>query len=430
MLTPQENELLCRVEGNAPMGQYLRRFWTPFAQSEDLPGPDCDPIRMRLFGEDLVAIRDTNGRAGLMTKYCAHRRADLFFGRNEEGGLRCTYHGWKYDVTGQCVDAPTEPKDSNFAAKIQIRAYPVEERAGVLWTYMGPPERRPELPDFEFMHAPEGHIFSSWSSQDCNYAQAVEGGIDTVHSIYLHSMLDSHRRLDQWKAEGAQTRNAQQRYRTRDNPPRLFAEDTDYGVLIGGKYVGAEGEDYWRYNLFLLPYYTMPPGGPDTKAVHAFVPIDDCTTARWSISWNLTHPFTSRELASLRKGSGIHAALIPGTHKPLMNSSNDYLIDREEQRRYSFTGIGGIGEQDFSVQEGMGPICDRTEEHLGVTDVGIIQMRRRLMKEARDLQEGIEPFAAGHGDVYRFHAGESLLPSGIEDWVNAEKTQEAITPRW
>jgi phthalate 4,5-dioxygenase len=431
LLSPEENEKLTRVEGNAPMGQLLRRYWQPFALSRDLDGPDSNPFRVRLLGENLVAFRDSNGKVGLIDKHCPHRKADLFYGRNEESGLRCVYHGWKFDVDGNCTDSPTEPKASNFKEKIHIKTYPVEEKAGILWAYMGPADLQPELPDFEWMHVPETHRYVSWSTQDCNYAQAIEGGIDTVHSVYLHSIMDSHRKLDEWKNNEAWGgRGMQTRYRTKDNPPMLFAQNTDFGVIVGGRYAGDQGEDYWRYNLFLLPYYSMPPGDPGRKLCHAFIPLDDVTTARWSVSWTLDKPFTSREIANMRLGSGVHCELIPGTHRPLRNGTNDYLIDREEQRTLTFTGIKGTGEQDFAVQEGMGPICDRSDEHLGVSDIGIIQMRRRLLADAENLEKGVEPYAATHGDVYRVHAGETMLPSGIEDWVDAQNTQQALAARW
>lgn len=429
MLTQEENERLVRTAPGTPTGDLVRRYWLPFLQVEDLPEPDCDPVRVRLLGEDLVAFRDTAGRFGLVVKGCPHRLADLWFGRNEEGGLRCTYHGWKFDVTGKCLEAPTGPKESDFASKIRITAYPVVERAGVLWTYMGPAHLQPELPDFEWTRVPESHRFVSWSTQDCNFVQAIEGGIDTVHSVYLHSNLDSHRKLQEYKASGERAGGrVQARFRTKDNPPRLYAQDTDYGVLVGGKYAGDEGEDYWRYNLFLMPFYTMPPGTKDRKLCHAFVPIDDYTTARWSFTYSLTKPYTSAEKADMRSGQGVHAALLPGPeHRPVRNKGNNYLIDREEQRRYTFTGIKGTGEQDFSVQEGMGPIVDRTREHLDVTDIGIIQMRRRLMREGTALQEGVEPFSASHGEVYRVHAGDVLLPHDA-DWAGDERVRAALAP--
>src|SRR5207237_4467021 len=191
----------------------------------------------------------------------------------------------------------------------------------------------------------------------------------------------------------------QGRFRNRDNPPQLHAVDTDFGVLVGGQYAVGEAEDYWRFNLFLMPFYTMPPGGASSKLCHAFVPVDDVTTARWSFSCNLDQPIGNRDLMAMRGGSGVHVALVPGTHVPQRTRANNYLIDRDEQRTLSFTGIAGIGEQDFAVQEGMGTIVDRRRERLGVSDGGIMQMRRRLLKAADDLQDGVEPYEARHGSV-------------------------------
>ena len=434
MVSVQENEKLTRIEGDAPMGQLVRRFWVPFLQSDDLPGPDCVPVRVRLLGEDLLAFRDTSGKAGLIEPFCGHRRADLFYGRNEEGGLRCIYHGWKFDVQGHCMEAPTEPKDSQLYRTVRLTSYPVEEQGGVLWTYMGPKELKPELPDFEFLHAPAGHVHVSWSTQACNFVQAIEGGIDSVHSVYLHSTLESHRKLDEYRKNAAVQEGsgsiAQGRYRNKENPPLIQAHDTDFGVTVGGKYVGDENGDYWRFNLFLMPFYSMPPGGAHSKLLHAFVPIDDTTTARWSISYTLDKPHANRDVMAMRQGSGVHVALVPGTHTPQRVRANDYLIDREEQRTLSFTGIGGIGEQDFAVQEGMGVIVDRTRERLGVTDGGIIRMRQRLLKESDDLQEGVEPYAASHGAVYRVHAGDAILPAQTASWADEPNAQQAIATRW
>ena len=434
MLTKEENEKLCRIEGEAPMGQLVRRYWMPFLLSSDLPEPDCEQVRVRLLGEDLLAFRDTSGTVGLIDELCGHRCADLFYGRNEEGGLRCIYHGWKFDVNGWCLDAPTEPRDSNFRLTVRLKSYPVAEQAGVLWTYMGPPDLKPELPDFEFMHVPEGHLYASWSTQACNFAQAIEGGIDTAHSIFLHSTLESHRKLDEWKKTSTVSNGsgsiAQGRYRNRDNPPLLHAVDTEFGVLVGGQYVSQEAEDYWRFNLFYMPFYSSPPGGTGTKLVHAFVPVDDVTTARWSFTYNLERPHAYRDVMAMRLGSGVHVALVPGTHTPQRTRANNYLIDRQEQRTLSFTGIAGIGEQDFAVQEGMGTIVDRRRERLGVSDGGIMQMRRRLLKAADDLEEGSEPHEASHGGVYRVHAGDTMLPADVKNWAEEPKAKAALAPKW
>ena len=432
MLTREENERLTRVGRGTPMGELVRRFWLPFLLESDLHEPDGPPVRVTLLGERLVAFRDTDGRIGLIDRACAHRCADLFFGRNEEGGLRCTYHGWKYDVDGKCLDMPTEDAENTFKNNIKLTSYPVREGAGVLWTYMGPKDQIPQLPELEWARVPPGHRFVSWNYQQNNFVQAIDGGIDTIHSIFLHSTLDSHRQLKAWQEQGKRDGNPRLVHRVRTNPPKLVAKDTDYGVLIGGKYRGSEGQDYWRYNNFLMPFYTMPPGGgsgASRKIAHAFVPIDDENSIRWVFTWDFERPLSAREIAEMRAGSSVHVEFIPGTHYPARNLSNDYLIDRELQKTMTFTGIKGIGEQDFSVQEGMGKIVNRTREHLGSSDIGIVAMRRRLLKAAADLQEGVAPYAALHGEVYRIRSGEAMLPADAQ-WDEDDRAKEAMTAQW
>ena len=438
MLSVNDNERLTRVGPGTEMGNLLRRYWIPFLLSDDIPGANSDPVRVKLLGESLVAFRNTAGQVGLVDRLCAHRNADLFFGRNEDNGLRCTYHGWKYDIEGRCMDMPSEASDSNFKDKIRLKAYPVKERGGVLWTYMGPREHVQPLPEFEWARVPDTHRYVSWNYQENNYAQAIEGGIDTVHSVYLHSAMDSHRRLADWQAAGKSSGDVQKMYRTRENPPKLQTLETDFGIIIGGKYPGDEVQDYWRFNLFWMPFYTAPPGGGAQKMIHAFVPLDDEVTARWCFTWSTTgNPLSSRHVADLRKGQGVHAQTLPGLpsypysvhavpgHWPVRNVRNDYLIDREEQRHFTFTGIKGTGEQDFSVQEGMGKISDRTREHLGVTDIGIIAMRRMLLRNAAALDDGVEPPTAANADAYRVRPGETMIPSDA-DWASHDNLKKAI----
>ena len=429
MLSLEDNDRLTRTNRGTPMGDLVRRFWVPALLSSDLPDPDSEPLRVTLLGERLVAFRDTSGRVGLLARNCAHRCADLFFGRNEENGLRCTYHGWKYDVTGQCVDMPTEDERSTFRDKVRILAYPCREQAGVVWAYLGPEELQPALPEFEWARVPDSQRFTSWNYQESNFAQAIEGGIDSAHSNFLHASLDAYRMTDAWREQGKRTKNLRDIYHAKDTHPQFFSQETDYGALIGSRRETGEGTHYWRFNLFMMPFYTLPPGGSSQKFVHAFVPVDDETCARWTFTYSLDHPLTASEIAAMSKGSGVHAEVVPGTHDPVRNKSNDYLIDRREQRNLTFTGIKGVGEQDFSVQEGMGVIVDRGMEHLGTTDIGIIAMRQRLLKDATNLREGVEPPAARDGGLYRFRAADVVLPTDAV-WYDDERVKEALTARW
>jgi phthalate 4,5-dioxygenase oxygenase subunit len=426
MLSREDNDVLCKTGRGTLMGDLIRSFWLPFLQSSELPAPDCDPVRLTLLNEKLVAFRDTQGRVGLVEQLCVHRNADLFFGRNEENGLRCPYHGWKFDVSGQCVDMPTEDVDSNFMGKVGLVAYPVIERNEVLWTYMGPQAFKPEMPDFEFLRVEKGHLFTSYNLQESNFAQAIEGGIDSAHSNYLHSTLDAYRRTPVWREMAEKSNALRDKYHARDQHPKFFAEDTDFGVLIGARRETGEDLYYWRYNLFLMPFYNMAPAGIEAKDAHAWVPIDDESCMRWSFTWRADRPLSSQEVLSMAHGSGIHSEMIAGTHVPVRNKSNDYLIDREEQRNVTYTGINGTGEQDFAVQEGMGTISDRTHEHLGITDIGIIRMRQMLLREARNLREGTFPISAQRGKAYYVRAGDILLPRDAR-WNDNPRTAKALS---
>ena len=444
MLSITENGKLTQTGPGTPMGDYIRRFWLPFRLSTDVPEADGEQVRVRLMGEDLIAFRNTDGEVGLVQRNCPHRWADLFFSRNEERGLRCTYHGWKFDIHGSCVDMPTETEESTYQDKIKITAYPVKEYGGLLWAYMGPKELEPELPDFEYLRMPETHRFASWNWQQTNYAQAIEGGIDSAHSNYLHSTLDAYHMTDAWRSQWERSQNLRDKYHARDQHPKFFADDTDYGVITGARRDTGEGQNYWRYNLFLLPFYTMAPSAPSQKFFHAFVPIDDNNNMRGTFVWNLRDPIPSSAIEEWCNGSGLHSATLPGyfrigstddavplfaDHFPLRNKENDYLVSRTYQKSLTFTGISGTGEQDLSVQEGMGPITPRNKEHLGTTDIGIIKSRRRLLKEATALQDGEEPYSAANGSVYYVRSGDVLL-SPEENWTKDAKITALQTATW
>ena len=404
MLTREENELLTRTGPNTPMGQLLRRFWVPVLLAEELPEPDCPPVRLRIMGEDLVAFKDTMGRIGVLDAYCPHRRAHLFWGRNEECGLRCVYHGWKFDVEGNCVDMPNEPPESRFKEKVKQTAYPAREWGGVIWAYMGPRELMPpEPPQLEWARVPASHRLVSKRLQESNWAQAVEGGIDSSHVSFLH------RTLAPAPADGrAPTRLD---LMVRDTAPRFTVKQTEYGLLIGARRDAGDDSYYWRITQFLLPWYTMIPGAlePDQPlSGHAWVPIDDEHVWTFTVTWHPDRPLTAVELAQLRSGYGIHCE-VDANYIPIRNARNNYLIDRQAQKTVSYTGIKGISEQDMAVQESMGPIVDRTREHLGTADTAIIAYRRLLLRLARNLQRGEEPAAACRPEAYRVRSASVIL---------------------
>jgi phthalate 4,5-dioxygenase len=377
MLSAADNEVLTRTNAGTPMGDLFRRFWLPALVPTELPGPDCAPIRFRILGEDLVAFRDSEGRVGFLKEACPHRGASLFFGRNEESGLRCVYHGWKFDVGGDCVDMPSEPAESNFKSKVRAGAYPAAEFGGVVWIYMGPPEKQPELPKYNWCVQPESPTLQVYKwQQESNYVQGLEGNIDTAHITFLHRTLNT---------MGAQ------RMPLNTVAPRLQVKDTDFGFVYGGRRDRDEGDYYWRVTPFVLPTFTSIPNPFWGGGGIFLVPVDDEHTWWWTI----TEPqpfYTDNKIP--------YVELIPGTWRQTRNKDNDYMIDREMQKTYNFTGMPTNRVQDAAVTESMGPIYDRSKEHLGTSDGAIIYMRRLLIRTAKQLQEGIEPPLLSNADLF------------------------------
>jgi phenylpropionate dioxygenase-like ring-hydroxylating dioxygenase large terminal subunit len=394
------------------MGNLLRRFWQPFALSSELPAADSDPLRVRLLGEDLVAFRDSNGEVGLLAANCPHRGASLFFGRNEEAGIRCVYHGWKFDTSGQCIDMPNEPAESDFKQKVKAVAYPTQERGGVLWAYLGPPDDMPRLPELEWTHVPASHRYVSKRIQASNFLQNVEGEVDSSHVSFLHS-----------KGGGAAAsagiedlRSTLPDYMARDRAPRFFVLPTDYGMLIGARRDAEVDSYYWRITQYLMPTYTMipvPVGFP--VSFTAATPIDDERMIGFTVTWHPDRPLTPGEVGQIESWTGVHTEVDPRTFRPLRNKDNDYLVDRALQRSgRSFTGIRGIREEDLAVQESMGSVFDRTIEHLGSSDLAVIAMRRRLLEAVHALAEhGEAPYEVHHADSYRVRSAALVLPREV-----------------
>lgn len=403
MLTREENQLMCRTDKGTPMGEFCRRFWTPVLLSEELPEPDCPPVQTKIYGEELVAFRTTSGKVGLLKEFCPHRRASLFYGRNEEEGLRCAYHGWKFDTEGHCVDMMSEPEDSNFANKVETTAYPTQEGGGFVWAYMGPLELKPPMPDLEYLKVPENQRSTRKVQYESNFVQVIEGEIDTVHASILHSRLDA---LD--KSSTATTAGG--RYSYRDRAARFHVEDTDGGILIGAKRNAEEDSSYWRISRWLFPWITMIPREPKGPARSGLiVPIDDENCWFFLVRWDPYKPLEGEYTEAPRDG------MIPGTWLGQANKSNHYMIDRQVQKTETFSGIPDrMGRaQDAAMTDSMGAIVDRTEEHLGTTDAAIIRMRRRLIQGANDLREGIEPYAASHPEVFKVRSGGAVLPRDV-----------------
>ena len=402
MLTREHNELATRTGPGTPMGDLFRRYWIPFLLSEDLAEPECPPVRVKLLSERLIAFRDTHGRLALMDEFCAHRGVSLWFGRNEEGGLRCPYHGWKYDYTGQCIEVPSEATESGFCRKIKLKSYPCVERGGIIWGYMGPPEEIPPAPEFEWTHLPANHCYFSKRWQGCNFLQAMEGGIDSSHVSFLHG-AELHSDPLHKETKGAEYQ--------RDRTPKFEVVESPGGLYIGARRNAEHGHYYWRVTQWIMPWYTMvPPYGDNALNAHAWVPIDDENCFTWTFTYHPTRPLSEMELDTMRKGGGIHVELIPGTSRPVINKDNDYMIDRAAQKAgLTYSGVKGIAMQDASVQESMGPIQDRTKENLVSTDNAIIMARHRLRKAALALQKGVAPPGLAP-ECHRVRSAAFVLP--------------------
>jgi phthalate 4,5-dioxygenase len=386
MLKAEVNELLTQIGPGTPAGALFRQYWVPALLAEELPDDDCPPVRVKILSERLIAFRDSEGRYGLMDEFCAHRGASLWFGRVEEGGLRCAYHGWKYDVTGQCVEVPSEPENSNFCTKVRLTAYPLVKVGDILWTYMGDPAKRPDLPEFEFCHVRAEQTYTSKRWQESNWLQALEGGIDSSHVSWLHS--------GGLKSDPLFKGAKGNEYNLNDLRPFFEVAEADGGLFVGARRNAEDGKYYWRITPWVMPSFTMvPPRGDHPVHGHFWVPIDDENVWVYTFDFHPTRPLTAEERQAMKDGHGVHSRNIPGTYRPEENKDVDYLMDREAQKRgETFSGIRGIAQQDASLQESMGPIVDREKERLVSSDTGIIKARQKLRKAIEALRdEGATP---------------------------------------
>jgi nitrite reductase/ring-hydroxylating ferredoxin subunit len=399
MFSREENELLTRVGPGTAMGNLMRRYWLPALLSEEIARPDCPPLRVRLLGEDLVAFRDSEGRVGLLDEHCSHRGTSLFYGRNEECGLRCIYHGWKYDVEGNVLETPAEPAGSDFKQKIHHPAYPCKEVAGIVFSYLGPREKMPLFPAYEWVSLPADRMHVVKSYLECNYLQGIEGDFDSSHTTFLHcNNLADLARLN------------------RDGAPKLDAEETAYGMRAISIRKLADEQSYVRVSPFIMPAFSIVPGPAtakfeenDSRAFRFWIPIDDTSTWFYILTMR-DSPFSQDEKTGARSWVDDH-------YRRIRNAGNDYLQDRELQKTRNYSGIKAVipAEQDGCATESMGPIYDRTKEHLGYSDKTIIALRKVFLQAARSVQEGREPphimRDASANDFSRLRAVKGVVPA-------------------
>ena len=429
MLTHEENELLCRVEGNAPMGQLMRRHWQPACMIEEVPEADGTPVRVKMFGEDLVAFRDTDGRVGVIGEFCPHRRASLVYGRNEECGLRCLYHGWKMDVDGNVVEMASEPPESRMVEKVKHTAYPTREAGGMVWVYMGPPETMPEFEPPAFAPTPDTSVAIVKIVVPCNWAQILEGAIDSAHSSSLHSTDIPPGRGDQTTAAGGVWSRP-----TTDKSPRIQVQLTNYGfryAAIRRPIKDSATKDYVRITTFVAPNTVLIPPNNVYSLVNVNVPMDDVNTTFYFIGWSNWGPGIDKE--AFRKFCGARVGFdLDANYRRLRNRDNNYWQDRKAMKLGDYTGMVGIPNQDMAMWETMGPIADRTHERLGASDIAIVQFRRIMVDAVQRFAKG-EP-AIGTTDPHIPHAElrsfEGIVPK-TTNWrtLGASEKEIAMYPK-
>jgi phthalate 4,5-dioxygenase oxygenase subunit len=422
-------ENIVRTGPGTPMGELMRQYWIPAALSRELQ-PDGPPTRIMLLGEKLIAFRDSSGRVGVMDHRCPHRCASLFYGRNEENGLRCVYHGWKYDADGNCVDMANIPERQHFKDKVRTKAYLTAERNGVIWVFMGDRTRAPELPPFEACFRPADQVQIRFVQRRCNWLQAVEGDLDTSHVGLLHfgaakpsaSLDKSHQDLVVNRA------------------PEYKVTETPFGLTYGAHRPSptTPGGTYWRVAHFLFPFWIMPPVASleENIMVRAFIPMDDehCMF----VGFEATAYMHVNERPGL-PGAHIRDKLHPNTsdwygrYRLVQCEENDYEIDREQQREISFTGIDGIHTQDQCVTESMGGIIDRSFENLAPSDIAVARNRRMLLTTVQAFKDGKRPPAADKPELYAQVRGGYYTTTEPGDWLALHrgavtKTREASAP--
>ena len=413
MLSKEDNEILTRVGPGTLMGDLMRQYWTPALLCSEIPDPDGTPVRVRLLGEDLVAFRDSRGAVGLLEERCPHRSTSLALGVNEKGGLRCIYHGWKWGVDGTCLHAPTEPDGSTICSRVRARSYPVREAGGMVWAYLGNPAGAPQFPEFEFLKLPPAQCMPYKIMGDCNYAQLVEGTIDSAHAGILH-------RRAPWDdaIQGAVWETNFQ--------AKIEVDYTAYGFRYAGIRKSSDDTFHARVTAVVYPCITLIPteGGPSKsrRLVNAFVPRDDESTWVFQFMFDREQPV---DVAYRVEEGGLW---IDDQFRKLSNRDNWYKQDRHWMKSGgALSGIRGILVQDHAAGETQGKIFDRSKEFIGHSDVAVVAWRRQLIKAAKALRDGDTPPPGSQGgvphsliraEVLSLHANESWqarspLPKGL-----------------
>ena len=418
MTTREQNELITRTGPGTPGGEMMRRYWLPVGIGADLTA-GSGPMPVRLLSENLVLFRDESGKVGLLQRNCPHRRTDLSFGRIEDGGLRCLYHGWLWDVKGNCLEQPAEPPESTYKDKVKALSYPCVERGGLIFTYMGKGEP-PVFPMFSCYDAPASHRWVMRSILHCNYLQGLEGNIDPAHLSYLHRPMG---RIDERNVPGSS--KSADMYYAEDRRPHLDLEDTDYGIRIFSIRRAENDRQYVRVTNFILPCSAAIVGNEgrvnEGYSMHWHVPIDDTHHFRYDLVHNRVREM---DHAKYNARFGNHTGPDGVTARVL---TNRYLQDRTAMQTENFTGMGpSFNVHDAFAVESMGPISDRENENLATTDRIIVRARRQLLEAVKDVSDGKEPRGVTRdpaaSDCSHMVVVSEVLPKSI-DYKNAWKSR-------
>lgn len=365
------------------MGRLMRQHWLPACTIEEVAEPDGAPVRSRLLGVDLVVFRDSEGRVGVLNERCPHRGASLVYGRNEDCGLRCLYHGWKFGVDGTIQEMASEPPDSRMY-NLKARAYPAREAGGFVWVWLGEPDAVRPFETPAWAPTPDTRISIVKIHAECNWAQVLEGSIDSAHSSSLHST-----NMPTAQVEGSTATDTAWLRPSNDKAPRLEVEATDYGfhyAALRRPLRDPETHVYVRTTVFIAPFTVLIPPNDQYKLAQMLVPIDDVNCMFYWIAWHETKGIGQdawRRFCAAEVGKDLDSDF-----RKRRNLANDYLQDRAKMKAGDFTGIEGIPFQDMAMWESMGPIADRSEDHLGASDAAIVQFRRQMVAAAKAVAAG------------------------------------------
>lgn len=407
MLSQKDNDYLCRVGPGTPMGALLRRYWTPITRSVDAPEPDGPPVRARLFGENFVVFRDTNGRVGVLDELCMHRGASLAVGRVEGCGIRCLYHGWKFAADGTIMETPNQP-DSRFKEKLRAPAYPVREAGGLIWVYLGPPDKEPEFPNYSWMaERPAGETRRPPTRVGYrhNWIQGLEGVVDSSHVGILHQSEVQ----DAKDGDYENVRIIQDKFPTADDAPTIEVRDTDFGFHYAAirQTETAADERYVRVTAFMLPFTaSIPPG----NSMLIWVPIDDYHTVQYGAGDGT--PLDEETERNVLRWLGLDQNVF---------DEDGYFIVPEQDRAAmaagrSFSGYQGLITQDAVMTTSMGPMYDRSTEHVVPADAAVLRMRRLLIRAARTVAEGGDPIGLDrHVSTEKISGSAGVIHEG-GDW--------------